>query len=107
MNAIPKHVASTTLSELSWNATVIEGPVAARVAELKSAGAGLLKYGNGELDETLMEHGLIDEFHLFLTPAAVGRGTHLFERLEGVQHLDLVDVARFESGVLVAVYRPK
>jgi hypothetical protein len=31
MNAMPKHVATTTLSELSWIATALPGDVAAAV----------------------------------------------------------------------------
>ncbi|MGA2014445.1 MAG: dihydrofolate reductase family protein, partial [Solirubrobacteraceae bacterium] len=76
MNSIPKFVASTTLRELTWNATAIEGDVASFVDDLKrNSGQNLLKYGNGPLDVTLMEHELIDEFHLFLTPVAIGTGT--------------------------------
>lgn len=107
MNATAKFVASTTLRELSWNATVIDGDVASFVEELKRAGRNLLKYGNGPLDATLMEHGLIDEFHLFLTPVAIGTGQHLFEHIESAPHLRLVDVTRFDSGVLALVYGPK
>jgi len=59
--------ASTTLTELTWNATAIDGDVASFVDDLKrNAGQNLLRYGNGPLDATLMKHGLIDEFHLFL-----------------------------------------
>jgi hypothetical protein len=64
MNEIPKFVASTTLEEAStWNATRIDGDVAEYVASLKDDGdLSLVKYGNGILDATLMEYGLIDEF---------------------------------------------
>ena len=106
MNSIPKFVASRSLADASWNATIIEGDAAAFVAELKHAGKSLLRYGNGPLDITLMEHGLIDEFHLLLTPVAVGKGQHLFEALEGAPQLKLLDVSRFASGVVVLVYAP-
>ena len=63
MNQIPKFVASTTLRQATWNATVIDGDVAAFVADLKrQPGQNLLKYGTGPLDATLMKQGLIDEF---------------------------------------------
>jgi dihydrofolate reductase len=108
MNSIPKFVASTTLRELSWNATAIDGDVASFVDDLKrNAGQKLLKYGNGPLDATLMEHELIDEFHLFLTPVAIGKGKHLFESIDTAPHLRLVDVRRFDSGVVILVYAPK
>jgi dihydrofolate reductase len=107
MNSIPKFVASTTLHEASWNATVIDGDVGSFVADLKrQPGGNIVKYGNGPLDVTLMEHKLIDEFHLLLTPVAVGQGQHLFEDLDGSPQLTLVDVTRFGNGVLVLVYVP-
>lgn len=107
MNSIPKFVASTTLRQTGWNATVIDGDVGPFVADLKrQPGANIVKYGNGPLDVTLMEHNLIDEFHLLLTPVAVGRGHHLFEALDQSPQLTLVDVTRFSSGVLVLVYVP-
>jgi dihydrofolate reductase len=107
MNGIPKFVASTTLREAIWNATIIEGDVASFVADLKQQpGQDIIKYGNGPLDVTLMEHGLIDEFHLLLTPVAIGRGQHLFEPIDTAPALALVDVTRFASGVVKLVYAP-
>ncbi len=107
MNSIPKYVASTTLSEATWNASVIEGDVAAFVADLKQQpGGDVIKYGNGLLDATLMEHSLIDEFHLLMTPVAVGRGQHLFEGIDTAPALKLVDVKRFGNDVLRLIYTP-
>jgi dihydrofolate reductase len=108
MNSIPKFVASTTLRETTWNATVIEGDVATFVAALKKApGGNIVKYGNGPLDVTLMRHGLIDEFHLLVTPVAVGKGQHLFEDIDFAPQLNLVDVTRFTNGVVILKYTPQ
>ena len=108
MNSIPKHVATTTPKELTWNATPIDGDVVSFVDDLKrNAGQNLLKYGNGQLDAALMEHGLIDEFHLWLAPVAIGAGQHLFESIDTAPHLRLLDVKRFDSGLLTLVYAPK
>jgi dihydrofolate reductase len=107
MNSIPKFVATRTLQELSWNASVIDGDVVERVAQLKEKpGGDLLKFGTGPLDTLLMAHGLIDELHLLLAPVAVGRGQHLFEDVETMPHLRLLDVTRFASGVLALRYAP-
>ena len=107
MNSIPKFVASRTLRETVWNATVIEGDVATFVASLKSApGGNIVKYGTGPLDTTLMQHGLIDEFHFLVTPVAVGRGQHLFEDIDFAAQLKLVDVTRFRNGVVILAYTP-
>lgn len=111
MNSLPKHVASTTmqgLTNLPWNATVIEGDVAERVSELKQRPSHtMLKYGNGPLSATLAKHDLIDEYHLFLTPVAIGVGNHLFADVDWAPHLKLLDLTRFASGVVVLVYSPK
>jgi dihydrofolate reductase len=108
MNLIPKFVASATLTQADWNATVIPGDVADFVAEWKrQPGGNLVKYGNGPLDRVLMANNLIDEFHLLLTPVAAGSGQHLFEEIKGGPQLSLADVRRFASGVLVLIYTPK
>jgi dihydrofolate reductase len=108
MNSIPKYVASRTLRETSWNATVIQGDVASFVAALKAEpGGDILKYGNGPLDVTLMEHGLVDEFHLLVTPVAVGKGQHLFEDIDFAPQLELANVMQFNSGVVILIYRPR
>ena len=108
MNSIPKYVASKTLTQTTWNATVIPGDVAAYVADLKrQPGGTIVKYGNGPLDRVLMANNLIDEFHLLLTPVAAGSGQHLFEEIHDAPQLSLADVRRFASGVLVLIYTPK
>jgi len=53
-----------------------------------------------------MEHDLIDEFHLLLTPVAAGSGQHMFEQIDGAPRLSLSGIKRFASDVLVLVYRP-
>ena len=108
MNSIPKYVASKTLREAAWNATVIPGDVADFVAGLKrQPGGTIVKYGNGQLDQLLMAYNLMDEFHLLLTPVAAGSGQHLFEEIRGAPQLSLADVRRFASGVMVLIYKPK
>ncbi|MGP0029508.1 MAG: dihydrofolate reductase family protein [Acidimicrobiales bacterium] len=107
MNAIPKYVATRTLRDLGWNAQRIEGDVARFVLDLKRRSTGdIVKYGNGQLDVPLMENGLIDEFHLLLTPVATGGGQHLFEPITGAPHLTLVRLEQFRSGVVLLVYSP-
>jgi dihydrofolate reductase len=106
INAMPKYVASRTLTEATWNSAVIDGDVADEVIRLKSAeGGDLLKFGTGELDRTLLAHGLIDEFHFWFFPVLVGSGQHLIEEID-VSHLRLTDSTRFGSGIVVNTYAP-
>jgi dihydrofolate reductase len=108
-NNAPKYVASRTLTETTWNATLLQGDVAEEVAKLKEQpGGNILKWGTGELDRTLVEHGLVDEFHFWYFPVIVGAGKHLFEGAGfDTTHLELADLKRFGSGIVVHVYVPK
>jgi dihydrofolate reductase len=109
MNSIPKYVASRTLTETTWGATLIEGDVAEEIARLKEQpGGNILKWGTGELDRTLVQHGLVDEFHFWYFPVIIGAGKHLFEGAGfDTTHLKLADLNRFGSGIVVHVYVPK
>jgi dihydrofolate reductase len=107
INSLPKYVASNTLTEATWNATILEGNVAEEVAKLKQRpGENILKYGTGELDRTLMEHSLVDEFHFWLFPVAAGAGQRLFDGID-LTTLKLIDTTTFNSGIVVLRYAPK
>ena len=104
INAMPKHVASRTLTDTTWNATLIEGDVAGAVAALKAQDGGdIVKYGTGELDKALAERQLVDEFHFWVFPVVAGRGDRLFDGLDPTT-LKLVETNRFASGIVVLVY---
>ena len=104
INSMPKHVASRTLTETTWNESLIEGDVAEAVAALKEQDGGdIVKYGTGELDRALVENQLVDEFHFWVFPVVVGKGDRLFDGLD-LTSLKLVDTSRFESGIVVLVY---
>jgi dihydrofolate reductase len=106
MNAIPKYVASTTLTEVGWNATLLGADVAGEVAELKQRpGRYLLKYGTGSLDRALMADGLIDEFRIWLVPVTNAPGQRLFEYVDGAS-LELLGTQTFSSGVVLLTYAP-
>ncbi|WP_240992531.1 MULTISPECIES: hypothetical protein [Mesorhizobium] len=63
MNGLKKLVASRSLKDVSWNASLIEGDVAAEIARIKQqAGGDILKYGVSNLDQTLLANKLVDEF---------------------------------------------
>ncbi|HEY6481133.1 MAG TPA: dihydrofolate reductase family protein, partial [Streptosporangiaceae bacterium] len=70
MNQIPKLVASRTLTgPLPWNATAIGGDVAAEIARLKQQPGGDIEvYGSATLVQTLLAHGLIDEYRIHVHP---------------------------------------
>ncbi len=107
MNTLPKYVASTTLQQLEWNASLIEGDVPAAVTKLKQQpGQDILIYGSGELVRTLTEHDLIDEYRLMVHPVVVGSGKRLFDGIRDASTLKLTDTVTFSSGVVALVYEP-
>ena len=109
INEMPKYVASKTLadSDMTWNASILQGDTAEAVAEAKEApGENILKFGTGSFDRTLLDNKLVDEYHFWHFPLVAGSGDHLFDGLD-VTHLRLVDTTTFSTGIIVAVYAPK
>jgi dihydrofolate reductase len=81
LNAAPKYVASTTLTEpLPWPAsTLLHGDVGDAVRELKAGVDGVLAImGSGQLVGSLLEADLIDELLLMVHPLVLGSGHRLF-----------------------------
>lgn len=108
INRLPKFVASASLTETTWNATLIKGDVAAEVARLKSEpGKAIMKYGTSRLDRTLVRHGLIDEFHFSVFPVVVGRGPRLFDGIDtSGMTLTLTATKTFGNGIVALTYIP-
>lgn len=107
MNAMPKHVATRTLTSLEWNATRLEGPVPAAVDALRHGEGGpILVAGSATLAQTLLQHGLVDELRLMVFPVAIGGGLRLFPEGRRRQAFELVELERYSSGALLQVYRP-
>ena len=108
LNAKPKYVASTTLTDLQWaNTTVLSGDVAAAVGELKAKPGGELQvHGSGALIRWLLDNQLVDEITLLTVPVVLGQGTRLFPDTGPDTALELVDSRSTPSGVTIQVYRP-
>ncbi|HEX2307828.1 MAG TPA: dihydrofolate reductase family protein [Jatrophihabitantaceae bacterium] len=106
MNSIPKWVASTTVTEPTWNASVLDGDVPSAVAALKERDLTLMVAGSATLVETLRANGLIDEYRLMIYPVVVGSGRRLFGDGAAPGELKLTDATTTESGVIIARYVP-
>lgn len=106
MNSLHKYVASRTLEEAEWNATVLKHNIVDEVADLKQQpGENLLIFGSGELVQTLIQHDLIDEYRLLVYPVVLGGGKRLFKE-ESKTTLKLVGTTTFSSGVVALTYHP-
>ncbi len=104
-----KFVASKTLREpLPWqNSTLLPGDAAGSVARLKAQpGKDLLVLGSGDLMQTLIRHGLVDEYVLLIHPLLLGSGRRLFNTDVHRSALRLVKSVPTTTGVLIATYKP-
>jgi dihydrofolate reductase len=108
VNPMPKYVGSRTLSgELEWNGTLLDGDLDESIPKLKVEVDGdLFLHGSGELAYALAERGLIDEYEVYVNPLVWGRGNLHVLGDRGTVRLELDDVKRFDSGVVLLTYRP-
>ncbi|HTO49062.1 MAG TPA: dihydrofolate reductase family protein [Burkholderiales bacterium] len=106
MNAIPKHVVSTTLRNPAWNnSRVINADVAGEVARLrKQADGPILVAGSPTLVHTLIEQDLVDEYRLMIFPVVLGSGRRLFPETKDKTVLRLAETRAFSTGVAVHSY---
>jgi len=109
MNALPKYVASATLTDPKWhNTTVIDHDPIDAIRDLKQQpGADILQYGFGRLSHALMATGLLDELRLWVHPFFVGTGTsdELLYRPGSTGRFTLTDATTLDDGVVILTYR--
>jgi dihydrofolate reductase len=107
INSMPKYVASRTLTQLEWNASLIQGNLAEEVSRLKQQpGQDILVFGSGELVDTLTQLDLVDEYRLMVFPIVLGSAKRLFREGSEQKILNLVETKTFASGVVVLSYEP-
>ena len=109
LNAKPKYVASRTLTgPLAWqNSSVLSGDLAEAVAALKEEDGGdLLVIGSTALVQSLIQHGLVDEFRLMIDPVLVGGGKRIFPDDGALRPLRLVEHEVTDAGAIIATYAP-
>jgi dihydrofolate reductase len=108
LNISQKYIASRTLEEpLPWsNSRLLAGEAAEAIAALREQpGSDFVVLGSGELVQTLMRHGLVDEYVLLIHPLVLGSGRRLFSDTGARAALRLVDAKASPSGVVIASYR--
>jgi dihydrofolate reductase len=106
MNSMRKVVVSTTLKDPEWeNTTVISADVPARIAALKDEDGGdILIGGSATLTQSLIEHGLIDEFRLMVFPIVLGSGKRLFAERADTLPLRLISQRQLSTGTMILTY---
>jgi dihydrofolate reductase len=101
-----KVVFTKTLENSVWEKTELaKGELKDEVEKLKKQdGKDIIVYGGSSFVSSLIKEGLIDEFHFFLNPIAIGKGVSAFQELESWQPLKLKNSITCSSGLLILHY---
>lgn len=107
LDAAQKHVVTSTPLSIEWrNSHALMGDISSKVSQLKSQDGPLLQiHGSAQLIQSLLQHGLIDEFRLWTFPVVIGSGKQLFERPHQPFNLTLQSTEALTNGVVSHTYR--
>jgi dihydrofolate reductase len=107
LNGSRKYVVSRTLTDPAWGPVeVIADDVPGAVAELKDQPGGTITIlGSGQLVRLLLEHDLVDELELTVSPLVIGSGKRLFGEAPDVRRLELAGSVPTTTGSVMLRYR--
>jgi dihydrofolate reductase len=105
MNAMPKFVVSTTLTDASWaNSTILRS--VDDVADLKRRYRGdILVAGSATLAQALIARDLVDRLHLMVFPTILGGGKKLFADDGDVKRFEVTGVTQSADVAIVTLKR--
>ena len=103
----PKIVFTKNLDKSIWDNTILaKGDLAEKVNKIiNETGKDIIVYGGGTFVTLLIKAGLIDEFHLFINPSAIGNGMTNFKGRETKQKMKLKLAKQFECGIALLCYK--
>lgn len=86
---------------------MIKGNVAEEIAKLqREPGKNIGVAGSPTLARWLLQNDLLDELILMIHPVVAGSGKRLFADGSDLKRLQLADMTRTSTGVMIATYRP-
>lgn len=106
LDGAKKHVVSSTLDAVDWNAELVHGDLGSAVQRLKEEPGEGLWVGGVTLPLALADLGLIDEYEFVVHPILAGHGPTLLAGLRERIQLELVHRQEFRSGVVALRFRP-
>lgn len=109
INAMPKYVVSSTLTDPDWeNTTVLSGDPVESVSALKEGDGGpILVNGSAQLVHALGRAGLVDEYRAMIHPVLIAEGLRMFPDPADLQKLRLIDSIAYDSGVALLIYQKR
>lgn len=106
MNALPKLVASRTLTEADWNNTTVTSDIASAIRARKAEAdqsKNLYVFGSAELIDSLLAEGFVDEIMLCVAPVTIGKGTRLFKEGRAAD-MSLAEARPLQTGGVILRY---
>lgn len=108
LNNWPKIVFSKTVSSINWTNVKVASDIVKESRELKNKfGKDIIIYGGAGIVSSFIKENLIDEYHLYVNPVAIGEGKTIFEEVTGDFKLKLISTTRGNSGIVVLCYEPE
>jgi dihydrofolate reductase len=104
----PKVIFSRSAITIDWaNSRVCNDPAGA-VRQLKQThGKDIILYGGAGIVSSFITQNLIDEYHLFFNPVAIGAGKPIFTALNEKLQLNLVNSTVSSTGIVIMHYERK
>ena len=104
----PKIVFSKSVSAINWVNVTVCSNIVEEVKELKEQkGKDILIYGGASIVASFIKENLIDEYHLFVNPVAIGKGKPIFNERTGTLKLKLVKATTSSVGITILFYEPE
>ena len=101
-NRVPKYVASRGTPDLSWETTTQVRDAATEVRELRDRHEQVHTWGSGNLLQTLLAEGLVDQVNLWTHPVVLGTGKRIFPEGVTPTRFEAVEAPRaFPAGVVL------
>ena len=106
--ALPKVVFTKTLDASIWeNTTLAKGNLVEEITNLKKQdGKDILVFGGAEFVSSLIQEGLIDEYHFIINPTAISNGMTIFKSLDRIQKFSPIQSKLYSGGKIVLSYKP-
>ena len=108
LNNSPKVIFSQTVTSINWTNARVSNDIVEEVRELKKEpGKDIMLYGGAKLVSSFIRENLIDEYHLFINPAIIGKGKTIFGNLKEKMSLKLVKATPSTTGIVILHYTPQ
>lgn len=109
---IQKVVFTKTLDQSIWNHTTLaKGNLAEEIDRLKKSGTGVSKdmlvFGGAGFVSSLVNEGLIDEYHLIINPTAMSNGMTIFNTPGRIEKFTPIQSKLYPGGKTVLSFIPK